>query len=466
MRFLSLFSGCEGASLAWEPLGWECAAVAEIDKAACKLLAHRFPNVPNLGDVTKLDAFDIELLGHIDVVIMGAPCQSVSVAGKREGFFHEDGSATRSGLFHTGLKIARWSGARFIIYENVKGLFSSSNGRDFAGVVADMVGAGDFNPPKNRWGSAGAALGPAGMVEWRLLDSQFFGLAQRRERVFAILDTGDWSNRPPILLERGGLRRVAKKGQKKRKGDARNAAKSVGAESGGGAGRLVTYGMDSEKNTALELMGTLKANGNREIVAYAGSPTPVDVAATPVTKNRLDYETETFICVPILSNAIGRKDHNGPAGKAWSEDGICFTLDCQSQPHAVCYEARTWEEIAVSPTLDVKCQDGPRRNQGGVVVAEPVAFAQNTRDELREMPIVGALAANPGMKQTSYIRQGYSVRRLTPNECEALQGVPKDWTLVPGVSETARYKMLGNGFSVPVIRWIGERIELALVDGL
>ena len=159
MRFLSLFSGCEGASLAWEPLGWECAAVAEIDKAACKLLAHRFPNVPNLGDVTKLDAFDIELLGHIDVVIMGAPCQSVSVAGKREGFFHEDGSATRSGLFHTGLKIARWSGARFIIYENVKGLFSSSNGRDFAGVVADMVGAGDFNPPKKQMGKRGRGVG-------------------------------------------------------------------------------------------------------------------------------------------------------------------------------------------------------------------------------------------------------------------------------------------------------------------
>jgi len=209
IRYLSLCSGMECASLAWEPLGWECVAVAEIDKDACKLLKHRLPHVPNLGDLTKIDAFDIECLGHIDVVIGGMPCQDVSHAGKRKGFFNEDGTLTRSGLFHTGLKIARWSGARFFIYENVPGLFSSNQGRDFAGVVADMAGLENFDPPVNGWGTEGAALGDNGLVEWSVLDSQFFGLAQRRKRVFAILDIGDWSSRPPILLECESLRGTA-----------------------------------------------------------------------------------------------------------------------------------------------------------------------------------------------------------------------------------------------------------------
>jgi len=104
----------------------------------------------------------------------------------------------------------------------------------------------------------------------------------------------------------------------------------------------------------------------------------------------------------------------------------------------------------------------PGGNQGGDVVVQAVAFAQNTRDEVREMAVVGALAANPGMKQTSFIRQAPAVRRLTCTECERLQGFPDGYTLVPyrgkPASDGSRYKALGNSMAVPVMRWIGERI--------
>lgn len=204
MRYLSLFSGIEAASVAWEPLGWECVAVAEVDAFASAVLAHRYPSVPNLGDVTKIDAADLAALGRIDLVVFGSPCQDLSVAGKREGLAGE-----RSGLFHVAVNIVRWAreycGCRWALWENVPGAFSSNKGRDFAAVVGELAGVDVPVPPKG-WGTEGAAVGSEGMVEWAVLDAQWFGVAQRRRRVFALADFGDWVSRPPVLLEPQGLR--------------------------------------------------------------------------------------------------------------------------------------------------------------------------------------------------------------------------------------------------------------------
>lgn len=204
MRYLSLFSGMEAATIAWRPLGWECAGVSEIDPAACAVLRHRLPGVPNLGSVTEITDADIAALGPIDVVIGGSPCQDLSVAGKRAGLEGE-----RSGLFHEQLRIFNAArtlcGARWLIWENVPGAFSSNKGRDFAVVVGAMAGC-ELPVPADGWGSEGVALGDSGLVEWAVLDSQWFGVAQRRRRVFAVLDTGDWANRPPVLLEPESLR--------------------------------------------------------------------------------------------------------------------------------------------------------------------------------------------------------------------------------------------------------------------
>ena len=200
MRYLSLFSGIEAATEAWAPLGWECVGVAEIEGFPCSVLAQRYPGVPNLGDVTKIDETTIALLGHIDLVIFGSPCQDLSVAGKRKGLAGE-----RSGLFHTAMRIIKWArehcGCRWALWENVPGAFSSNKGADFASVVGELAGLEHVDVPANGWGNEGCALGQHGLVEWSTLDAQWFGVAQRRRRVFALADFGDWAGRQPILLE-------------------------------------------------------------------------------------------------------------------------------------------------------------------------------------------------------------------------------------------------------------------------
>ena len=205
MKYMSLFSGIEAATVAWQPLGWECVAVAEIEPFPAAVLAHHYPAVPNLGDVTKITSEDIAALGKIDLVVFGSPCQDLSVAGKRLGF---DGE--RSGLFTTATRIVRWArehcGCRFALWENVPGAFSSNQGRDFAVVVEQMAGCRHVEVPKNGWGTEGAALGDDGLLEWSTLDAQWFGVAQRRRRVFALADFGDWASRRPILLEPDSLR--------------------------------------------------------------------------------------------------------------------------------------------------------------------------------------------------------------------------------------------------------------------
>ena len=211
MKYLSLFSGIEAATVAWHPIGWECVGVSEIEPFPCAVLAHHYPEVPNLGDVTKITEDDIKDLGHIDIVVFGSPCQDLSVAGLRKGFTCESTDAlTRSGLFFIAMRIVEWAkkhcGCRFALWENVPGAFSSSGGRDFATVVEHMAGLENVSVPPKGWGNEGVAAGTEGLVEWATLDAQWFGVAQRRRRVFALADFGNWSNRQPILLEPESLR--------------------------------------------------------------------------------------------------------------------------------------------------------------------------------------------------------------------------------------------------------------------
>jgi DNA (cytosine-5)-methyltransferase 1 len=210
MRYLSLFSGIEAATVAWEQLGWEPVAFAEFEDFPKAVLAHHYPNVPDLGDVTKITKEQIIALGHIDIVVGGSPCQDLSIAGKRAGLRNDDGLSTRSGLFDEQMRIfeiaREYCGARYCLWENVPGAFSSNNGLDFAYVLGSMVG-GSIHVPFDGWKNSGVAVSGNGrrLVEWRVLDAQYFGVPQRRRRIFALLDTGAWWSRQPILFEQEGV---------------------------------------------------------------------------------------------------------------------------------------------------------------------------------------------------------------------------------------------------------------------
>lgn len=234
MRYLSLFSGIEAASVAWSGFGMPV-AFSEIEPFPCEVLATHYPEVSNLGDVSRITEEQIKNLGQIDLVVFGSPCQDLSVAGARRGLVDNDGNITRSGLFFNALNIVHWarkhSRCRFALWENVPGAFSSNKGRDFAQVVSLMAGLDDVEPPEYGWGAEGCALGDEGLLEWAVLDAQYFGLAQRRKRVFAIVDFGDWASRPPILLEPESLR-----GDTPPSRETQKIAPTVPARSTGGGG--------------------------------------------------------------------------------------------------------------------------------------------------------------------------------------------------------------------------------------
>jgi DNA (cytosine-5)-methyltransferase 1 len=379
MRYLSLFSGLEGATLAWHHLGWKCVATAEIEPAARAVLADHYPDVPNLGDISKVTEQQIHDLGHIDIVVFGSPCQDVSIAGKREGM-----EGSRSGLFFTAMRVVRWSGARFGLWENVPGVFSDHQGRGFASVAGEMAGI-HVDVPKSGWRNSGFLLGADALVEWAVLDAQFFGVPQRRRRVFALRDSGDWASRPPILLESESLQGHPAPRRETRK----DLAPTLSARTHGG-GRL---------GTDFDLDGGLICD-----LAFGGNNTsgPIDVStaanACATASGRIDFETETFIVHSLSSEGFDA-----------SEDGT----------------GRGTPLVSVAQSRETGKGD-----------AAPLTM------------------------------QGMQVRRLTPRECERLQGVPDGYTLVERngkpMADGPRYKMLGNGFAVPVVRWIGERLAKAV----
>jgi DNA (cytosine-5)-methyltransferase 1 len=199
VKFLSVCSGIEAASVAWNPLGWEAVAFSEIDPFPCALLAHRYPHVPNLGDMTKFREWPDDL--NPDLLCGGTPCQSYSNAGLRKGL-----ADPRGNLMLTFAAIAAKYRPRWLVWENVPGVLSSNNGRDFAAFLGLLTGQ-HVEPPAGGWGKSGFLSGIADAygVAYRVLDAQYAGLAQRRERVFVIGYLGDWRPAAAVLLERHSL---------------------------------------------------------------------------------------------------------------------------------------------------------------------------------------------------------------------------------------------------------------------
>lgn len=417
MRFLSLFSGIEAASMAWTPLGWEPAAFSEIEPFPCSVLQHHYPHVPNLGDVTKITRQQVEALGRIDLVCGGFPCQDLSAAGKRKGLMNADGSPTRSGLFFDAMRIAEWTRARWTVLENVPGLFSSNGGRDFAAVVGEMAGC-EFDVPPGGWENAGVAVGPLGLIEWITLDAQYVrveshprAVPQRRRRVFLVRDSGNWANRPPLFLERESLRgHPAPRREAGQESAVCPTLRAGGNRTGG----------DRPPGTDVDTADSLQA------VAFGGNNQtgPIDVAtarnACASASGRMDFESETFLVQPTHTL-------RGEGFDA-SEDGTGRGTPLVPMAYAT------------------KLHNTGSNNAGKIFEERTTCLDANS-------PPPALLTAT-------------QVRRLTAVECERLMGFPDGYTAIPWRKKPAsecpdgpRYKSLGNSWAVNCARWIGERIE-------
>lgn len=418
MRYVSLFSGVEAATLAWGPLGWEAMAFCEVEPFPCAVLAHRYPYVPNLGDVREVDwrGF-IADRGRPDVVVGGSPCQSFSIAGARTGL---DGA---SGLMWEYVRAVRELRPRCLVWENVPGALSSTGGEDFRCLLAglDELGYG---------------------LAWRVLDAQFFGVAQRRRRVFVVGMLGDPAGACEVLFERAGVPWDPAPGREKRKELAARAGRR--AEAAGGA--LNAGDPQSKRVYDPDGPSPTLSSGTREGMSIQPSVLVGDAGGPAVMYVSGD-------CKATVSEQVSGTI---PASSGGFKPGavMCMT---DTQPHSM-----VDPEIcgALSSTMH---KDPP-----------VVAFAANQRGELRlqggDGDVFGTLPCSWSTKQAMGVIENLVVRKLTPVECERLQGMPDDWTLVPYRGRPAaecpdgpRYKAVGNSMAVPVMRWIGERAGAALM---
>lgn len=388
MKFLSVCSGIEAASVAWEPLGWKAAAFAEIEKFPSAVLAHHWPDVPNLGDMTKHHDWPNTL--RPDIIVGGTPCQAFSVAGLRKGL--ED---PRGNLTLVFLGVLEQFRPRWVVWENVPG------------VLSDKTGA---------FGAFLGGLGELGYgFAYRVLDAQHFGVPQRRRRVFVVGCLGGWQSAAAVLFEPESLRGDSPPSRETGEGitgtlGARS-LRSIGAQDAT-CGHLMPHWPSEIAPTINAHFGEKQGLENQHIDGGAGMFVP---GITQADKHAVAFSEGYFRC---------------GSGHAPQDNGTCNTIQCNTGDQRI-----------------------------------SVAYAQNTRDEVREMEIAGCLAAQPGMKQQTYLRTNTAVRRLTPRECERLQGFPDDHTLIPwrgkrpaDCPDGPRYKSLGNSMAVPVMRWIGEGI--------
>jgi len=419
VRYLSLFSGIEAATQAWHDLGWEPAAFAEIEPFPAAVLAHHYPNVPNLGDVTKHKEWPD--IGPVDLICGGSPCQSFSVAGLRKGM-----DDPRGNLMLTYLAIVDQYRPAWVVYENVPGILSSNGGRDF-----------------------GAFLGALGQLgygfAYRVLDAQYVrtrrsrrAVPQRRRRVFVVGYSGDWRRAAAVLFDAESLRRDPPPSRSA----GERVAPTISARPTGGGGLGTDFDLD----------GGLIANSG-----------DVGYCLTASAQQSLDAETETLVLqvAPTLRGEGFDATDDG-TGNGTPIIPVCF--DSKGS------QVQT-DETGTAPTLRAMTHAENHQNGGGQLA---VAFQDRTRGDDgrgydRPPPISEEVVGTLETVKHWNVATPWAVRRLTPVECERLMDFPDGFTAIPWRKKPAsvcpdgpRYKALGNSWAVNVAEWVGERI--AIVD--
>lgn len=442
MRFGSVCSGIEAASVAWHPLGWSASWLAEIERFPSQVLAHHYPTVPNLGDMRTISRR--VLTGEVeapDILVGGTPCQAFSIAGLREGLADERGQLTISyvRLFDAIDYIRRRAGKRpaISVWENVPGVLSSKDnafGCFLAGLAGEDV---ELVPPGKKWANAGCVFGPTRTVAWRVLDAQYFGVAQRRKRVFVVASARKDCDPAKILFEFDGMRRDSAP------------SREAGQE---------TAGTLASRTGAGGFPGTDEAcSGYLQAIGGGNTGGAIDVATCLTTSGqRLDFDTETFAmgfsskdygadASVEIAPTMRAMNHTGSHANAGGQLAVCVTGDITHTLKAEGFDAS---------------EDGTGRGQP--IIA---AFAENSRGELRfeggDGARCGTLSTGGGKPgqgiPTALV--GMTVRRLMPIECEALQAFPRGYTGIPGAADGPRYKSLGNSMCVNVMAFIGRRIQ-------
>lgn len=400
MRYISLFSGIEAASVAWGPLGWEPVAFSEIEPFCCDLLAQRFPDVPNLGDVSGVDWTKYE--GMVDVVIGGSPCQAFSIAGQRKGLLDERGL-----LMLEYVRAVREVRPRWVLWENVPGVLSQDRGRAFGTLIGEL-----------------ADLGYS--LAWRVLDAQFYGVAQRRRRVFLV-------GHPlpgcaaAVLFDPESLRWDPATSREKREALAESAGR--GAAQGGGALGLTQYGEECAGTLTARHSSPCADRGQNVVVVQASNGE--DVVGALCARDHKGVGSEYVGEGKVLCMASGQ------ANAEITEDGSAPTLTTLHEPPIML-------KVRCGNGHWIKADGSVGTAGGGALTSEDLAFTLATsQDQTMFQPDEG----------------GWVVRRLMPVECERLQGFPDGWTDLGGTPDAPRYKALGNSMATPVIRWLGENVE-------
>ncbi len=543
LDFCTMCSGIEAPSVALEPIGFRARWFAEIEPFPSAVLAHHYPSVPNHGDMTKL--IRRILTGAIEappLAIAGTPCQAFSVAGWREGLTDPRGALTIKfveTIDAIDLVRTRRSEPECIAWwENVPGVLSDKENA-FGCFLGALVGESEeLQPPGGKWKDAGCVYGPKRTAAWRILDAQYFGLAQRRRRVFVIASARAGFDPCEVLFEREGMRRD----HPSRRGEGQDLAGRApfGPALQCGCGYLFDLSLgqwgcpncEGDEGPAVEVMAGVPAFGGENqsrSLFQAGALTAHGV--------RNDFASETFCVAPAVAGTL--QANGKAAGSATQQDaesgllvvhgtqdpdvamgiahtlgrnhgqenavfdpnqitsvtnrsqptpGLCHTLPASSQPPIAfsCkdYGADAGGQVAIAyPLLEVGKRTGrstsdPRAGLGVGAESDPMftlqASAQHgvcvTGDITHTLKAEGFDASEDGTGRGQPITpEAAGVRRLTPRECERLQGFPDDYTLIPWRGKPAtecpdgpRYKAIGNSKAVPVVRWIGRRLKAHL----
>ena len=428
MNYLSVCSGIEAATVAWHELGFKPVGFSEIEPFPSAALKHHYPDVPNFGDMTKFKEWNLDP-NAVDLLVGGTPCQSFSVAGLRKGL-----DDPRGNLALTYCAMLDHFRPRWFVWENVPGVLSSNGGRDFGSFLGAV-----------------AELGYG--FSYRVLDAQYFGVAQRRRRVFVVGHLGGWQRPAAVLFEQQSLRRDTAPSRAERKDVAGPITAGINKGCRGTEGIESNWAVPVSYGIPGNWIGRKPENGGNAVepmhdVAPCLTKTDRHGVAQPMPINTM---------VALRHNALGR----GTGFGIGDEGDPAYTIT-KGHSHAVAQPVAYG--VGESPDTAHCLRSGASRadkHESTTYVAQPFQQTADCLTAAYGTKWNGNASATNG---SLFASQGMAVRRLTPVECERLQGFPDNYTNIPWRKSSEspdgpRYKALGNSMAVPVMRWIGQRIQ-------